>query len=262
MSNNPDNCIYGNGTIRLHSTLPVDDGTPLTAVTAATTVATKTAHGLLTGQKVKYDSGTGFSGLTATSVYWVIKLTADTFSLASTLALAKLGTALTLGTSSAGQFTPTGLRALPASYTSLVFGNISKFAPLPKAIVKEHKGSYAGVLAIDKRRRQEKSLAYKIVTDEFPAAVLALIMGAASGAAPDPGAVQTYYGIAYIEQENEPIQADGSAIYNHYGFKCTVSTDGDLPDLDGGESDLSATIMCTVDFSAPGLYTAGTRPIA
>lgn len=261
MSNNQANSIYGNGTVRLSTTLPADDGTNITGVTAATDTVTKAAHGYGLGRQLKYVSGTGFTGLVAGTTYYVVPVTVDTFKLAASRANAVAGTVITLGTSSSGVFTPTGMRKLPSSY-AYQFGNITKWAPMPKAVVKEHKGCYGGVLALDKRRRQEKSLGYKFTTDEFPPEILDLIMGATDGEAPDPGKVQTFYGIAYIEQENEQIQADGHAIFNHYGFKCTVTTEGDLPDLDGGETDMTTTFVVTVDFSAPGVYTrAAVRPI-
>ena len=58
----------------------------LTGVTAAGSAATisKTAHGLATGDRVLYVSGTGFTGLTAGTAYYAINKTADTFELAET----------------------------------------------------------------------------------------------------------------------------------------------------------------------------------
>lgn len=256
--NNPANQIYGQLTVRLNTTLPADDGTQLTAVTGATDTLTKTAHGLVTGQKVRYVSGTGFTGLTAAAIYWAIKLTADTFKLATTLALAKAGTPITVGTSSAGVFTPTGLQALPSSY-AVEFGNVVKSSTLPKSELQEHYGSYKGVKKRDKKRRKKSSLGYEITTDELDPSSFAILMGAPSGSAPDPGRPQDFYGIAYMEQENEPLNADGSGIYNHYGFFCTVTSDGSF-DLDG-ETEGEVKFMIDVNLGIPGVYVASTRPV-
>lgn len=74
----------------------------LTGVTAATDTLTKTAHGLINGQGLIYTSGTGFTGLTASTTYYVISAATDTFKLSATVG----GVALTPGTSSAGAFQP------------------------------------------------------------------------------------------------------------------------------------------------------------
>lgn len=65
--------------------------------TAATTdICTATAHGLETGDRVQVsNSGGGLpTGLSASTTYYVIKLSANTFSLATTDALATAGTAI------------------------------------------------------------------------------------------------------------------------------------------------------------------------
>lgn len=61
-------------------------------------VITETAHNFVTGQKVTYSNGGGASitGLTTATDYYVIRLTADTFSVADTYADALAGTAITL----------------------------------------------------------------------------------------------------------------------------------------------------------------------
>ena len=74
----------------------------LSGVTSATTTVTKTAHGLVDGQQVIYVSGTGWTGLTASNVYYVGFLTADTFTLSAT----KGGAAIAVGTSTVGVFQP------------------------------------------------------------------------------------------------------------------------------------------------------------
>jgi hypothetical protein len=63
-------------------------GTLVSGVTgvAATDILTLVAHGLTTGQQVRYLSGTGFDGYTVDDEFFVAKLTADTFYLCATLA--------------------------------------------------------------------------------------------------------------------------------------------------------------------------------
>ncbi len=79
-----------------------------TGVTAATNIVTDTGHNLSTGQGVVFVSGTGFTGLTAGTTYYVVKLDANTYNLADTYAhaTASTPTVLTPGTSSAGVFQP------------------------------------------------------------------------------------------------------------------------------------------------------------
>lgn len=75
----------------------------ITGVTAATTVVTKTAHGLAVGDTLEYVSGTGFTGLTAGDLYHVLTVpSADTFTLGATAT----GSAIAVGTSSDGIFSP------------------------------------------------------------------------------------------------------------------------------------------------------------
>lgn len=65
-------------------------------VDAGTDTFTETAHNFVTGQAVVYDDGGGaaITELTDGSTYYVIKLTANTFKLATTAALAHAGTAI------------------------------------------------------------------------------------------------------------------------------------------------------------------------
>ncbi len=77
------------------------------AVNTTTDVITKTAHGQVTGAKVALTTaGTLPTGLSATT-YYVIKLTADTFQLASSLANAAAGTAVDITTPGFGTHTIT-----------------------------------------------------------------------------------------------------------------------------------------------------------
>lgn len=65
-------------------------------------------HGLLTGEALLYVSGTGFTGITTSTTYYVIRVSSSTFKLASSLANAGAGTAIDITVDgSAGVFTPT-----------------------------------------------------------------------------------------------------------------------------------------------------------
>lgn len=66
--------------------LPTNNAASGTFTAATTDICTKTAHGFVTGQKVRLTNSGGAlpAGLAAATTYYVIKLTADTFSLAAT----------------------------------------------------------------------------------------------------------------------------------------------------------------------------------
>lgn len=75
----------------------------LTGVTAATDVITRAGHTLVANQLVQYVSGTGFTGLTPATNYFVRDVVASTsFKVSAT----RGGAAITVGTSSAGVFAP------------------------------------------------------------------------------------------------------------------------------------------------------------
>ncbi|MBU2062330.1 MAG: tail fiber protein [Bacteroidetes bacterium] len=78
----------------------------VTITIAAPGVVTLTAHGLATGDSL-YLTTTGAlpTGLTANTRYWVVKVNADTFSLATTLANALAGTKITTSGSQSGVHT-------------------------------------------------------------------------------------------------------------------------------------------------------------
>lgn len=78
------------------------------AFTAATSdICTKTAHGMKTGLKVQVSNSGGAlpAGLAALTDYWVIYLSANTFSLASSLANAIAGTAVDITDTGTGTHT-------------------------------------------------------------------------------------------------------------------------------------------------------------
>lgn len=89
---------------------PTNNGTALTAVAAEADndTLTKVAHGLVTGRRVKAEFASGFTGLTTGSIYYAIRVDADNFKLAATLALAYAGTAINITADGTGAtITPT-----------------------------------------------------------------------------------------------------------------------------------------------------------
>lgn len=75
---------------------------------ATTDICTFTAHGYVTGLKVQVSTTTTLpTGLSASTDYFVIKLTANTFSLASSLVLAQAGTAIDITGAGSGTHTIT-----------------------------------------------------------------------------------------------------------------------------------------------------------
>jgi hypothetical protein len=75
----------------------------ITGVTAATDTLTKTAHGFTVGRAFKYVSGTGWTGLTAGDIVYVVEVgSSSTYKISET----RGGSAISVGTSSAGVFTP------------------------------------------------------------------------------------------------------------------------------------------------------------
>lgn len=75
---------------------------------AATDVITKTAHGYLTGLKVQVSTTTTLpAGLSAATDYFVIKIDADTFYLATSLVNAQAGTRIDITSAGTGTHTVT-----------------------------------------------------------------------------------------------------------------------------------------------------------
>lgn len=98
---------FGFREIREYADMPTNNGTALTSVTCADTgdLFTKSAHGLVTGQRVVAASfSAGFTGGT----YYVINVSSSTFKLATTRALAVAGTATAVSADgTGGSITPT-----------------------------------------------------------------------------------------------------------------------------------------------------------
>lgn len=89
--------------------LSANNATGQTFTAATTDICTATAHGLETGDLVRVSSATTLpAGLAAATTYYVIKLSADTFKLASTDALATAGTAIDITDTGTGAHTITG----------------------------------------------------------------------------------------------------------------------------------------------------------
>lgn len=106
--------------------------TTITGV-AATDVITRTAHGLTTADRVDIISITGGAGITAGDVTYAIRLTDDTFKLATTAADALAGTAINFTTDiTAGTFSA-------AAYTGAASGfNVAGIGKLRKAAVRNN----------------------------------------------------------------------------------------------------------------------------
>ena len=88
------------------------------AVDIATDIITLTAHGYATGRIGQFSNpGTLPTGISAVTNYFIIRISADTFQIATTLALAQAGTAVDITDIGAGTntFTPTALAGGSAS---------------------------------------------------------------------------------------------------------------------------------------------------
>jgi len=96
--------VAGFGEIIEDPEFPTNNGTALTSVTgtASSDLMGKTAHGLVTGRHVKVEFASGFTGLTTGSIYYAIRIDADTFKLATTLANAYAGTAINISADGTG----------------------------------------------------------------------------------------------------------------------------------------------------------------
>jgi hypothetical protein len=94
--------------------------TAMTSVDAGTDQITKVAHGFLTGDGPLYPTSSVVlpSGLVATTPYWVIEISADTFQLAGSLAdaVAKTPVPIDMTTAGSGVLTVTGPAAQRVVY--------------------------------------------------------------------------------------------------------------------------------------------------
>jgi hypothetical protein len=176
----------------------------ITGVTAATSTLTKTANGLSNGRLLQYVSGTGFTNLVAGTNYFVVSAATDTFGLSAT----KGGTAIAVGTSSAGIFQPVHVfeSILLTSKMDQQLGNI--MAPDSSGILRKAREwvkSQAENFPFD-------LLEVKRLTDIFDGSLAGRKTGTASLWIPDPDDVT---GVIALKSETD--------------FACTVTREGDLP---------------------------------
>ena len=88
---------------------------------SSNTLTSGTAHNLNTGDRIEFTHVTGLSGVATGKQYWVIKVAATTFKVASTHTNATAGTALTV----------TGTQASANSLNLLYYIYIVRDAPIP-----------------------------------------------------------------------------------------------------------------------------------
>ncbi len=172
--------------------------------TGATDTITKTTHGLTVGRTVAFVSGTGWTGLTAGTVYYVVAVpTADTFKVSATAG----GAAITIGTSSAGIFEPVE-----------IFG--SKILT-SKADQEEKSYEYPDAQGISREVRtvlskQMESFTFnsgevKRISRIFGGGLAGRVTGKATLYCPDPDDAS---GTVSMKSEND--------------FPCTITRDGDV----------------------------------
>ena len=176
---------------------------PLAAATAATDTVTITGHTLVDGQALTYVSGTGFTGLTAGSTYYVRDVASNTFKLSAT----KGGSALTPGTSSAGIFRPTE-----------IFGSkllTSKLTQEEKAYERPDAG---GVIREARTVLTKQTESFTFEIDEVKRLPLIFNGGLAGRVTGDA--------VLYCP---DPDDETGSVAMKSEEFACTITRDGDLP---------------------------------
>lgn len=105
--------IAGFESIDEYPEFPTNNRTGQTFTAATTDICTAAGHGFVTGDKVRLTtSNTLPAGLSLATTYFVIRLTADTFSLATTRALAVAGTVVDVTGTGTGTHTITGYENL------------------------------------------------------------------------------------------------------------------------------------------------------
>lgn len=202
----------------------------LTGVTSATDTLTKTAHGLSVDDQVEYVSGTGFTGLTAASYYYVVAVpTADTFKLSAT----KGGAAIAVGTSTAGVIAPVVI--FEAKKLGSTAANEEKPLERPDS---------TGALRVVRRVlvKQEESFTFEI--DE-PKRLLKLFSGGLSGLI---NATATLW-------IPDPADVSGKvALKSEKDFPCALTREADL--AFGGQEFSSATLKLTSNKQGAIQFTA------
>lgn len=105
--------------------------TPTSAVNTSTDVVTYTAHSLVTGDTITYNNGGGTSatGLTSGTVYYAIRLTDNTFKVATSASNATAGTAVDIsGTGNNAQYFIIGKGVGATASSTLGSGTQAKVA--------------------------------------------------------------------------------------------------------------------------------------
>ncbi|MGH8021328.1 MAG: hypothetical protein ACREIA_24210 [Opitutaceae bacterium] len=207
------------------------DSGALSAVTAEADddIFTKTAHGLADGDIVVFASGTGFTGITAGTNYYVRDKTDDTFKLAATAAGAAIDITVD---GSAGVFRPTEIfesKKLDHQYAPEYF---------------EHKRPDAkGVQRIARKILVGSTESWMHEVDEAKR-LLDLFSNSLAGIVD---------GIATLWQP-DPDDGAGEVALKSERFACTIEREGDLA---GGSSSLSiAQIKITSKKLGPVTFTA------
>ena len=187
----------------------------LTGVTSATDTITKTAHGLAVGDAVDYVSGTGFTGLDAGSTYYVVTAAdADTFKLSET----RGGSAISVGTSSAGVFQPVQIFASKKSKNKA--GDEMKYLERPDV------NGTVRRLRSARTKAQDSFNCYVDEVKRLPDVFAGAMAGRRTGTC-----------TIYIPDIDD---ADGFVSQKSEDFTCTVTREGDI---DYGEDFTSATLL-------------------
>jgi hypothetical protein len=99
------------------SAVGLNNGTSI----SSNTMTSASAHNFNTGDRIEFSQATGLTGVDTGKQYWVIKVAANTFKIASTHANASAGTALTIS----------GTQATANSCNLLYYIYIVRDAPIP-----------------------------------------------------------------------------------------------------------------------------------
>lgn len=176
----------------------------VTGFTASTDTITKTAHGYVVGSLLKYVSGTGFTGLTAGTNYYVVTVPdANSFKVSATSG----GAAISVGTSSAGIFRPVQ-----------VFGSKLLTSKLEQEEKPLERPDSAGIIRKVRKvlTKQQESFTFEVdevkrLLSIFGSALAGRVTATATLYCPDPDDAS---GKVSLKSEDD--------------FSCTVTRDGDL----------------------------------
>lgn len=182
----------------------------VTGVTAATDTLTKTAHGYAVNQALVFNSGTGFTGLVAATTYYVTAVpSADTFKLSATLG----GSAISVGTSTVGSFTP--VYVFESRKLDYKDGREYKTLERPDS---------AGVLRVARKVCTKGAEEFVYEIDEAKRLLTDLFGGKLAGLAT---------GTATIWEPDSDDASGKVALKSETDFSCDLVRDGDLKFGDG-----------------------------